>query len=324
MHWTTRAPGVLVAVALALPLAGQQGIALRQPVLGYVFDSVQGKVRAIAGVPGAALIDTPVEAGLILRRADIAPGGLYALVETDADGPRQSGILRWTSGIPERIAAPAMLTGASRVAFSPVASSAALYSETARKVQVWTGFPDKTALAAEIALDETLTSMAVSDDGQGLALAAASSVFAVRPGGSRRQLLDFSNAAVAFRAGSHDLAVAGGPRREVLILSNVLAGAEAETVAQDDAIDAPVAAAFSGDGRKLLIANGGSDSVTEVDLDTRLARTVGCDCRPEGLFRIQGNAVFRLKDSVKSPIFVFDGDSTQGRIVAVPAAGDNQ
>ena len=63
---------ILVSICFACSLYGQAG-KLVAPSLGFAFDPSSHTLRRIQGIPGAALVGTPVDFGLAVSAAYVAP-----------------------------------------------------------------------------------------------------------------------------------------------------------------------------------------------------------------------------------------------------------
>ncbi len=291
----------IVLVAAAHVLLGAEGQpSLGPPDLGYLFDSPSGRIRLISGVPGAALLDDAVP-GDVFDFAAVAPSGRFAIARSGA------GILlvRWK---PEVSGAPLLDAAFAKIVFSPTGDSAALAGDG--HVQVWTGLPDAPALSREI--ETAAEILAVSDDGGTVVAAAEDSLVIHRAGVEPRVEMSGSFSAAAFRRGSREFAAAGRDLDAIFLFRD----GRPEAVWQQAA--EPVALAFSLDNAWLAVANARTGSVTLLNPETGQSSETACDCRPEGLFRLRGNAVFRITDSRKSPLVLFDGDAAQPRVAAIP------
>ncbi len=294
---------VLVAAAHAL-LGAEDRPSLGPPDLGYFFDSSSGRIRLIAGVPGAALLDDALPPGAF-DFAAVAPSGRFAIARSGADVL----VVRWK---PEVSATPLPDAAFSKVVFSPTGESAILTGDG--RIEVWTGLPDTPALSRQIETEADI--LAVSDDGGAVVTASGDSLVIHEAGAEPRLAMSGSFSAAAFRRGSREFAAAGREPDAVFLFR----GGQPEAVWQQAA--EPVALAFSLDNAWLAVANARTGSVTLLNPETGQASETACDCRPEGFFRLRGNAVFRLTDSRKSPVLLFDGDAAQPRVAAI--AGGEQ
>ncbi len=304
---------VLFALVTIAPVLDAQQALVRQPVLAWVFDSGSGAIRTIAGVSGAGLVDEPIPLGLTLEKALAAPSGPWALAESrDRAGTLLIHLVGQAPAVTNLEGAPA---GVDAMAFSPSSRHAALYWASARRIQVWSGLPDAPRLGLELDYDDAVESLALADDGRAVVVGAGRTLVAISQTGARTPLLDVAWSSFGFRPGSRELAVADFEGNRVLLLPDLIPGME--YAAREFAVERPAAAAFSGDGRRLAVTSPSTESIALIDLPTGGQEVLVCDCRPDGLFRMQGNFVFRLKNSLKGPIWILDSDHGEPRITSV-------
>src|SRR6185503_17082411 len=72
-------PSLLLTFAMAATTYAQDA-AVGTPALGYVFDEEAQALRAVRGLPGAALVEDPLDTGFPIRSAAISAGRNFALV----------------------------------------------------------------------------------------------------------------------------------------------------------------------------------------------------------------------------------------------------
>jgi hypothetical protein len=310
---------------LAALIVQAQQFSLRGPVMGLGFDPAARAVRPILGVPGAANVGDPLDAGFELTRAAIAPAGKFALVEA-ADSEALSMLVPGRASLLSIPSAPA---GPEWIVFSPAGSSAVLYYRKTGRVLVLSGMPDEPVLKAEFEaslVPGDIVALAVNDDAT-LLLAGATTetdgaVYAVMPGGGVRSLLPLSQpAAIAFFEQRSDAVIAGKAPGEVYLVRDI-GGAEKTLPLFDEAVDTgtPVAVAASSDGRRVFLASL-EGVITITNLDDQTTSALVCACEPRTLDRLAGNTVFQLTNEPDGPIFVLDAGSPEPRIVFVPRAG---
>jgi hypothetical protein len=313
-----RVPFVLIqaAVLVVAPwsAAAQTPALLSPPVLGYVFDSSTNQVRMMAGVPGAASLT----AGFAWAGGAVAVSPLNTFGLASGAG---LSLLDW-SGSPLAVRTIDKLEEVPvQIAFSPSGRTAAAYYRAAARLRVWTGLPERAALLTDLEVfppDVDKFAMAVSDDGQTVAALVAGKLIrldigATVDGGA-------SYAAIAFRPGSRDLAVADAANDRILLFTDMMtAGVAAPLAGADKGIAGPAALMFSRDGKRLVVANHSKESLWNMDLEKGTAAALDCACRPDGLYPAAGNAVFRLGESAKGNLSLYDGDSEEPRIVLVSA-----
>lgn len=304
------------AVSLCLPMTGfAQSANWAPPLLGYIFDAVGKSIRPLSGIPGAASLESALAVPSKLEHASISPNRKFALAETKDSNHLL--LVTWTGTtafLSELEGAP---SSAEQIAFAASGSTAAIWNHDSGKIQVWKGLPDQPSLYREIEATE-LTALGVSDDGD--AVAAASADIGLILAGSGKTLAAGNFSGLAFLPGTHDLAAAEQSIDQILLIRRVDSDADTVQLASNqDGVSQPIAVAFSSDSRKLLVANLRGQSVLSIDMESRAVIVTPCDCEAEGLYREQGNAVFRLTNGSQDMIALFDGDSEAPRVLLIPA-----
>lgn len=301
-----------------------ESVRISGPTLGYFFDSAQAGIVPIWGIPGAATVGQPLELGLEFVKAAVAPQQDYALAE--ANGEPGLLVVRLDPASFSRQPVPQALTGAERIVFSPGGTSVALYDRSAGRIQVLTGMPAEPVVSAEVDLAGIAgapATLAVSDDGQVILVADSEGYVSVlTAGGESRYVMAAGEAsALAFLHNSHDAVIADRARNMVYLVRDVTGALEARSLAGErDGVSGPLAVEASRDNLRVFIANAESSSVVALDLATGLATLVPCPYPVTGLRRLSGNAVFALSEPSDGPLPLFDGDSSEPRIVLVPVA----
>jgi hypothetical protein len=296
---------------------------LARPVLGFFFDPANG-LQPIQGIAGALTIGTPLELTPTLTAALVSPRQDYAL----ATAAGNSGLLRVMFGgqvSVEPLGIP--IAGSDLVAISPTGSAAAFYDRARNRVQVVAGLPAAPALAQEFdlsAIPGVLESLAVSD-GADAVLAGFSGVeqgaaVAFGSDGSVTVLSALRRATAArFLARSRSVVIADGLSSELYLVRDITGVAEATLLANAaQGLREPVAVAVSKDGKRAFVANSGSRDVAAIDLASTGITITSCLCSPSQLTPLDGNAVFRLTEPSAGPMWLFDGDAGEPRIVFVP------
>jgi len=308
---------LVMALAAALTAGQQDSARISGPVLGYVLDREAAALRPVFGIPGAATLGPQLDLGGEIHRSTIAQEAGYALAAVgaerrvrlirDLEGERSSTLLADVPPEPE-----GML-------LSPAGSAAALvYGDS---VAVVTGLPGAPVVSRTFERATLLAGAriwAISDDGAHLLLSAPEAVYLLDAEGGWRFLLSTGRtAAAAFLAGSAEVVIADAAWNRV---AWIRASGEVIPLAGDaEGILDPVAVGVSRDNRRVFVANAGSRAVAVLDLAGGPASLVACQCELTGLERMQGNAVFRLSDPTADPMWVFDGDAREARVVFVPA-----
>ncbi len=302
-------------IGLCLPmLAAAQSVVWTPPTLGYLFDSSAKSIRALSGIPGAASLEGGLAVANKLESAAISPNRKFALATTK-DGEHVL-LVTW-SGISTNAVELDGTPGATDlIAFSGSGSAAAIWNRGTGKIQVWKGLPDQPSLYKEVEGSE-LTALALSDDGDAIAAATGAGLVLASSG---KFLSAGSFLGLAFLPGTHDLAAAEQSLDQVLLIRKVDSDADTVQLASNqEGVSQPIAVAFSADGRQLIVANLRGQSVLSIDLESRAVIATPCDCEADGLYRAQGNAVFRLTNGSQNLIALFDGDSGEPRVLTIPA-----
>jgi hypothetical protein len=309
---------VLLAIP-AIPLFGQSG-QIAGPAIGFVFDGSVHALRPILGIPGAATLGDPLDAGFALSSATVAPRQDSAIV-TAADGSLH--LLRLASGAAEVLCGACPSTAEDAV-FSPSGTAVALYS--AGRVQIVTGLPDAPAAGAAFEVGSMprlghrapmAPPMALSDDGAWLLASSSVAVNLFGSNGGPRQLLAAGpDAPVAFAPGSHDAAVAAAGGTAVTLFHDVAGASTEQPLTAPDGVRHINALAFSADGSRLYVSSGAEQSVTAIDIASGTSTAAVCDCALSVLVPM-GN-VLRLNGLGNGPLWLLD--SAAARVVFVPPA----
>ncbi len=298
-----------------LLLSAQQS-QISGPVSGYVFDASAHGLRPVLGMPGAALLGDPLDFGLEAASVWVAPRQDAAFV-TGAGGMLH--FFRIQAGVPAEVAVNGLAGAPDRVVFSPSGSAAALLTNGG--IQILTGLPDSPAISAtaDASAFRGPVSLALSDDGGALLLAAGNTVELFGGAADLGKLADTAGVAqVAFAPGAHDAAVVDAAGAGVLLYRNLTGAVVSQTIAAaDDRIQGASALAFSADGQRLLIANASGQSVILFDLAAGARTEVACNCTPSSLVRM--GDVFRLNEIGTGPLWLLDARAGSATLTFVPA-----
>lgn len=292
-----------------LALAGSAAAGdITGPVSGFLWDPATKVVRPVLGLPGASLMGDGLDFGVELSYAAVAPAQDFVL-GTAADGTLR--LLR--PGVKDGFALQTPHGAPARIVFSPNGSAALLIGSEA--VDVYTGLPAKPALARTLSLATRgeVRSWAVSDDGGAVLAASADRVSAAGESAEWAEFAKAGDARVAFAPGSREAAVANAAG--LSIYKDVAGGGEAASFAGGDDAPAPDAVAFARDGRVLTASSAGRSVTIWNRSGQRLP--VACDCNPGGLSAF--GEMFRLTELVDAPLWLFDPNRDEPRVLFVPA-----
>ena len=296
-----------------VPVAAPQG-RVASPALGYAFDPALGAIRAIRGIPGAALLAEPLDAGGALVEAAISPTHDFALAVFASD--RRARIIRWQDG--ESLSVLPLenaLNAPDGFVFSPSGSAAVLHDRISKRLQLITGLPASPVLR-EIAFPAT-RAIAVADNGV-IALADDGGVRIVHPDLDSFILPVSGARALAFSPVARDLLAVTGSGA-LYFARGIERGLDIREVPYDSASLAdPVAVRFSDDGSSAAIA-AASGALASVDLAAGVLALLSCDCSPTGIHPLTRGGLLRVTDISDRPLFLFDTAPDRPRVWFVPA-----
>jgi len=212
---------LLMLAGSAFSLSGQQTFS--GPASGYVFDSVEGSIRPVLGIPGAAYLGSQpgLPSGQLWNLVSVAPNGKRALAVSGLSvnlipDLSQPGSFNSIAQVPGPI---------SRIVWSGDSTAAAIWSVTAGQLQRITAL-DSTPLVHDpidlSALLGTLSGWNLSPDGRYVALSSpasgTASVYLSDSDGAPLPIASLTSpGAVAFSADGASLFVFNGPKRQILI-----------------------------------------------------------------------------------------------------------
>jgi hypothetical protein len=276
------------------------------------------------GTAAAATAGAPLDIGEIPESAIASSRQNFAIVLTGES--RAAVLLR-----PEAPSAMQRLTGihagADRVELSPGGTAAAFYFPAERLVQIVSGLPGRPSEPVDVSLvplRNPMASFAVSDDGaillcletsvEGNADAAAAVVMSAA-GDLSRIVLSGAPTAVAFREGSHDALLA--TVEELVLLRDAATGVR---MPLGKGTIAPTALAFAPQGDRAILADARTGRIAVESLDARgeASAILECHCRPTGLFRLNGEAAWRLNEPSRAGMRLLDLAGGRARVLTLP------
>ncbi len=316
---------ILVAVAAAAALNAQDRLA--GPVAGYVYDAGARALRPVVGIPGASLLGDALDLGYAVEAAQVAPRQDTALVVGDG-GAR---FVRLGASGAAALICEGLAAAPEGVAYSPSGSAAAVYA--AGRVQIVAGLPDAPHIAGAVSIGAvqrrssrfavgrirlSALPLAVSDDGRYVLASSGGSIRLSGIAGENFSVMEGGTGAlIAFAPGGHDAAVADAAG--VAVVRDVAGAGVRRVLASADPGARPAAGlAFSGDGRKLLLAAGGSIAVFNVETGER--GDIDCGCEATTLLPMGG--WFRLNEAGAAPLWLLDVRTDEARVVFVPARAE--
>ena len=287
---------------------------LATPALGFAYDSSASAIRAVRGVPGAAVLGDVIDTGLELAAAEISPSQDFALAVSASD--RRVRLVRWSEGqSPSVTLVGGAIESPGRLIFSPAGSAAVLADSHSGRLQLLTGLPDSFDLHEIPATSGAV--VAVADNGS-IALAVDDGVRVIgRDLNSFLLPLPAGVRALAFSRDGRNLA-AVTHSGSLYVAKNVEAGADIRSVAVASIADA-VAVRFSPDGSSVFVAEA-SGRLLSILLESGDASEIHCSCAPTGLHPLGRRGLLRVTDIANQPMFLFDTAADRPRVWFVPMA----
>jgi WD40 repeat protein len=295
-----------------------QDASVATPALGFAFDSSLQAIRPIRGIPGAALLDDPIDLGFPIRSALIAPRQNFAVVTLDDSSVR---LLRFENGGATVEALDAAMAAPDRMVLSSGGRALLLYQNSGR-LQTFRGLPDR-PVAQEWNIPPFTAPpsvLAISDDGQSIVTADGSvdsgAVWLLASDGGASQLpLPGSIVALSFRRNSRDL-LALAANGDLYSMGD--ANTPYRMFHAAGTADA-VAVQFSSDGARAYTADA-TGTLSVIDLDSGSNMRISCDCSAAGLEPLNAANLFRVTPVSDSPLMLFDASKVEARIWFVPRA----
>jgi hypothetical protein len=292
---------------------------IRVPVLGFVFDAELKALRPIMGIPGAADLGTPLDAGFAMSSAAISSRQDYALAVGDDD--RLVRLVRLGALPASSLAIEGIQPEPDRILLSPDGKAAALFYEKSRLLQVLSGLPDRPTRVRDVDLSFLTgppSALAISDDGE-LVLAAGDSGLQLFQGGLPPRVVPVLGkiGALAFRSSSDDV-VASAVDGSIVLIRGISQAGIYRTIATESAgLPNPIAANFSGDGSRVYVVS--DDGRIGVFGEDGAGKFLSCECQAAGLFGMAGKNILRLNDPAQGPVKLLDTRQVPERVWFVPA-----
>ncbi len=309
----------LLSIVIFGVLAVSASAQVSGPVMGYLPDN--GALRTLYGIPGSGWVGAAVAPDRALSLIEMSPDQSRALAIAADTGALM--LLTPATGVTAHVNGAA--SGANRIVFSPSGTAAALWFSANDHIQVVSGLAAApTVRDIDVSfLGGAPAGLAVSDDGQWVAGAWSSNVYAFGPAGGAAPLPVAGPAeALCFFHGRADVAVITAS--QVVIVSDIGGAVVPNTIynkPDDSGNGAPVQVAVgfavSFDNRYLAVA-GNLGALSTFDLTAGSSVGVNCDCSPSGLAGMSGS-LFRLTGVSDGALKVFDASTNDVWFVPLAA-----
>jgi hypothetical protein len=300
MRWVT------FFIVCSLPLRAQT--AGEPPAFGYVFDAEAHEIRALVGTPGAATQQRASDAAP--ERAAVESRQGWILQVATADAPLSFLSIGATEAVPVKDSR----TAASTVVFSASGSSAVAWFAEARVAQIIGNLPTVPAVSRELTVDEAgdVRTVAVSDDGQFVALGLDSALVVFAADNSIVKRVARTARAARFVAGSHDVLFTCVDESAVW-LQREDADEPEILYATDDG--SPAVDAFL-ERNRLLIAAG---TLVIRDLDSGTNTSIAIPTAKASIEPLRTAGLYRVSAAPREPVWLLDLTSSDAAIWFIPA-----
>jgi len=237
---------------------------------GNTYSIARAQVRAILGIPGAAMLSTPLALPAGIENVYFAPRQNYALAEQSTGTVALLQFSGTQSG--SIIAVPGTLHKPDLVTFSPNGLSAAIFSAEEGHLLVFTGLPNSPQLSRDLSggdLPAGIKTLALADDGATLLAGTSDSRVLVLRSGSAAQLAYSATdlAGIAFAPASTDALLFDHEGAKALLLQNVATAPSPRMLAEGLA-GLSGAIVLEVDNGSALVGAVNAKSLSRIDLQT--------------------------------------------------------
>jgi WD40 repeat protein len=288
----------------ALPALTENAGPVSGPMLGYVKKS--DGIRPLLGVPGAAYFAPALQLDGFETAAVCSEHGYAVLLTPDRMTVR---IIALHSAEPIAVFA-GLGSAVNSVYFSADGKTVALARE--RNIDILSGLPTSPAYKKTIETLPGALAMAVSDDGEAVAVFEGNSIVMIDADGQRQIATARALYDIRFRQGSRDVIYTDGD--SVMVASSegvrMIAG-----IADD--LSSARTALFSRDGRTVVIAGIGSQDLLIAQSSGGVSERVKLPCFPGELTSIN-DSTFRLRCQTGDQIHLVQLTPNGTRVLFVP------
>jgi hypothetical protein len=286
-------------------------ISIRVPILGFLFDEQTRVLRSLYGGPESSILSKPWEFGSIKQIA-VARRNRFGVAIMQETGQPVVVDLNEASG--HILTTPDLGSNADLVVLSPSGISAAVYYRDIAAVKVLHGLPYKTAVVGSVFLrpGQQLRVLAVSDDAAtvlaGIDEGGLNSIVLMSINGDSRPIFSTAGRAqITFLNRSHDSVIVDEGTGDVYLLRDPAVSTELTTLPGiKESIGMPVATRLALENDYAFFASVQTGKIARLELSTGWISVTDCACRPDGLWPLSRNSLFRLSGPSESPIWIYD------------------
>jgi hypothetical protein len=311
-----------IGLMLAAGVASDARAQMSAPLVGLIAGESHSEIRPVLGVLGASSIQASIHLPRGVLHVHLAPMGGWALVQQRG---KPSGLVTFNGSVPSDVQTIAdVAPNPELVSFSPLGRSAALLVSSS-VIQVLTGLDSTPRVAFEVNFSDTsgMKKIAVSDDGQLLAvLTAAGQVY----------LLSNSTAQMFVYAGSPSLGLACLPNQATIVIADGANGAmRLASIVNGGPVVQPVTGSLSvgsgetlveasRDGASAFVVASGGTSACRVELSTGGMQSMTLPAVATRLDRLRDGESFVFSAAPRHPAWFLTGRASGLQAVFAAAA----
>ena len=322
---------IISILSTSIILHAQSQSVINGPLLGFIPNTDGTVIWPVIGIPGASALGNPLDFGMDLAGTVISPKQDYAIAMRIRD--RQIVVVPLAAselGVMPVAGThvPGTHPGSSVTSFGPSGTTAAIYDDDSKTVQVIAHLPSAPEIihefdASALAGNGSVSDLTVSDDG-GVVLVTFvdcenAGLWVMDPSGASWRVSAERPSAAAFFPNSQDAVIADDATQSAFLLKDIThAATQIPLISAGDGLDSFSSISVSEDSRRVFLADSKSGTVAIVDMETLRPALVACHCHSTGLYSLKGAGVFRLTAPLGDPFMVLDASAVEPRIVVIP------
>ena len=315
---------ILVVFVLCVLVGSQAATAqMQRPLLGFVVGTNPIDVRAILGIPGAAVMSDRLELPPEVRKVHFAPKQQYAVLERNTDLPISVLTFVGSESGPIFDIAGA-ISNADVLSFSPNGTSLVLYSSAERRLQLINGLPEAGQVTGEVNSEdlpeEDLRFVALNDNGLTLLVGTTNqSIYRVAKGHPPEFLNSLGNlVGMMFRPQSDAALTLDSDTGQLSLLENLESTPSRRLLLDGLNIDRHIMLQI--DGTAAIIASKTANVLWQVDLGTSEVQELSLSTSPVTLQELRASHSFLLSYADDQPAWILSKRDETRDVYFVPRA----
>lgn len=294
----------------------------QKPLLGYVLEEPQGKLRPVWGTPGASIWGDPLKFDQELRW--IVPGRNIGVVRSK-ENPAELAMINLLDPEAGEVRIPGSTSEVTMITLSPTGTSAAMLLAGKTGLQILSGLPDAPAVVQHdlAGLNAEPVSLAINEEAQtlvGMKRTGIGEVHLILPDGSSRMIAAAATpTALKFFPGTKTALLLDSAANSLSRLSLSTAGGATLIAGASEGIVRPLDMEISSDRERVFILNSDGREILTWELKNGGSTQLPLAESSKSLVRLEGTDIFRLTSCCGQPIWLLDGSKAEPRLVFVPA-----